>query len=124
MTTETLSLWASSISQFKKAQLYGCLSISHNIQCNFLMFLSTHYIQCKFIYIYTHKVELNICARCICILYMHIDSGVCTYSFVQDHVEGNAECHHKEDSNQCKLQKSVQDAVEHENVDAQQWHSL
>ena len=47
-----------------------------------------------------------------------------THSFVQDHVEGKAECRNKECSNQCELQKGVEDAVEHENIDAQQWHSL
>ena len=47
-----------------------------------------------------------------------------THSFVQDHVEGNAECHNKEESNQCKFHEGVEDAVEHENVDAQKWHSL
>ena len=47
-----------------------------------------------------------------------------THSFVQDHVEGNAECHHKEKSDQCELQKRLQNGVEHENIDAQQWHSL
>ena len=46
------------------------------------------------------------------------------YSFVQDHVEGDAECHNKQEGDHHKLEKGVEDGVEHENVDAQQWHSL
>ena len=47
-----------------------------------------------------------------------------TYSFVQDHVESNAECHNKEKGNQCKLQKGRKNVLKHENIDAQQWQSL
>ena len=57
-------------------------------------------------------------------VYTHECRTTHNYSFVQDHVEGDAECHNKEKSDQCELQKGVEDGVEHENVDAQQWQSL
>ena len=47
-----------------------------------------------------------------------------TYCFVEDHVEGKAECKNEEESNQCEFHEGVKNAVEHDNVDAQQWHSL